>query len=109
MTAGALLNPEAFHNIPDKPAIPSKMSGDIVILVFHEEGEVLSTPGHEVPKSPSLFVSADGLTKAGPRVRYTIDLTTASGVVVLIHPDSDIVQLELNFFTIKNPVLDETK
>ena len=51
MTAGALLNPEAFHNIPDKPAIPFKVSGEIVILVSYEEGEVLSTPGHEVPNS----------------------------------------------------------
>ena len=72
------------------------MSGDIVILVYHKEGEVLSTPGHEVLKSLSSYVLADGLTKAGPCVRYTIDLMTAIGVVVLIHPDSDIVQLNLN-------------
>ena len=85
MTAGALLNPEAFHNIPDKPAFPFKVSGDIVILVYHEEGEVLSTPGHEVLKSLSSYVLADGLTKAGPCVRYAIDLMTAIRVVVLMH------------------------
>ena len=73
------------------------MSGDIVILVYHEEGEVLSTPGHEVLKSLSSYVLADGLTNSGSCVRYTIDLMTAIGGVVMIHPDSDIVQLDLNF------------
>ena len=54
------------------------MSGDIVILVYHKEGEVLS-------KSLSSYVLADGLTKAGPCVRYAIDLMTAIRVVVLMH------------------------
>ena len=45
----------------------------------------------------SSYVLVDGLTKAGPYVRYAIDLMTAIGGVVMIHPDSDIVQLDLNF------------
>ena len=46
---------------------------------------MLSTPGHEVLKSLASYVLADGLTKAGPSVRYAIDLMTAIRVVVLVH------------------------
>ena len=38
MTADALLNPEAFHNIPDKPSFPFQASGEIVMQVYHKEG-----------------------------------------------------------------------
>jgi hypothetical protein len=119
MTADALLNPEAFNNIPDKPSFPFKASGEIVMLVSHKEGDVLSTPGYEVLKSLPSYVLADGLTKVGSCVKYTIDLMTAIGVVVLMHEDSGKVQRDLafirhmekinGFFTFKGPVVEETK
>merc|ERR1712224_888777 len=48
-------------------------------------------------KSLPSYVLADGLSKVGSRVAQTIDLMSAIGTVVVMHPDPKVVQEDLSF------------
>lgn len=97
MTADALLDEVAFRNTPDVPAYPFQASGEIVMLVSHKSGEVVATPGYDVLRSLPSYVLGDGLSKVGSVVTETVDLMSAIGSLVVMHPNSDVVKKDIEF------------
>lgn len=67
------------------------------MLVSHSTGEVKQSCGYEVLQSLPSFVLADGLKTVGSRVVPTIDLMSAIGTIVVMHPDPEVVQRDLAF------------
>ena len=88
---------DAFTRTPDVPKYPFQASGEIVMLVSHSTGEVKQSCGYEVLQSLPSFVLADGLKTVGSRVVPTIDLMSAIGTIVVMHPDPEVVQRDLAF------------
>ena len=96
-TADAYLDEKYFHRLPDKPPSPFKASGQECILVSFSRGKVKSAPGYEVMKQLPSFAQLETGIKAGSEVDYTIDLFTGIGSVILIHPDPEVLQRDIDF------------
>jgi Phosphoribosylglycinamide synthetase, ATP-grasp (A) domain len=96
-TADAILEPEKFANLPDKPPSPFKASGLEVILVSFSKGKVKAMPGYEVMKALPSFLSLETGVKIGSEVDYTIDLMTGIGSVMLMHPDAEVINRDTEF------------
>lgn len=96
-TADAILEPEKFARIPDKPCSPFKASGLEVIMVSFSRGKVKSMPGYEVIKNLPSFLSFETGVKVGSEVDYTIDLNTGIGSVMLMHEDEEVLKKDTEF------------
>ena len=96
-TADAILEPEKFALIPDKPCSPFKASGLEVILVSFSKGKVQAMPGYEVIKHLPSFLSLETGVKVGTEVDYTIDLNTGIGSAMLMHPDEEVIKKDTEF------------
>jgi Phosphoribosylglycinamide synthetase, ATP-grasp (A) domain len=96
-TADAILEPEKFAKLPDKPCSPFKASGLEVIMVSFSRGKVKAMPGYEVMKALPSFLSLETGVKPGTEVDYTIDLMTGIGSVMLMHPDADVIKRDTEF------------
>ena len=68
VTADAILEPEKFARIPDKPCSPFKASGLEVIMVSFSSGKVKAMPGYEVIKCLPSFLSFVTGVKIGSEV-----------------------------------------
>jgi len=97
VTADAILDPEKFALIPDKPCSPFKAGGLEVILVSFSRGKVKTMPGYEVMKALPSFLSLETGVKPGTEVDYTIDLMTGIGSVMLMHPDEEVIKRDTEF------------
>lgn len=95
--ADAILEPEKFARIPDKPCSPFKAGGLEVILVSFSKGKVQAMPGYEVIKCLPSFLSLETGVKIGTEVDYTIDLNTGIGSVMLMHPDEEVIKRDTEF------------
>jgi biotin carboxylase len=99
-TVDAYLESRAFQITPDRPPSPFKAHGQEVILVSFSRGKVKSTPGFEkIQKLPS-FVYLETGVRPGSHVDYTIDLFTGIGSVILMHPDEEVLNRDVE--TIRN-------
>ena len=96
-TADAFLDPKQFAKLPDRPPSPFKASGQEVILVSYSRGKVKSTPGYDVIKALPSFLCLETSIKSGVEVDYTIDLLTGIGSVILMHPDQQVLQRDVDF------------
>lgn len=95
VTVDSFIDKRQFMITPDIPPSPFKASGEEVILVSHSRGVVKSTPGFdEIQKLPS-FVYLETGVKEGTHVDYTVDLFTGIGSVILMHPDSVVVEKDV--------------
>ena len=81
--------------MPDKTPSPFKASGQEVILVSYSRGTVKATPGFEEIKTLPSFVYLETGVKPGSFVDYTVDLFTGIGSVILMHPDQDVLQADV--------------
>lgn len=97
VTADAILEPEKFAKIPDRPCSPFKASGLEVIMVSFSRGRVRSMPGYDVIKALPSFLSFETGVKPGSEVDYTIDLMTGIGSVMLMHPDAEVIKKDTEF------------
>lgn len=96
-TVDCFLDPEAFDKIPDVPCSPFKASGQEVITVSYSAGKVKSTPGWEVIQQLPSFICLETGLKVGSQVDYTVDLITATGSVILMHEDDEVVKRDVDF------------
>lgn len=112
-TADAFLEEKSFNKLPLIPPSPFKASGQEVILVSFSRGKVKSTPGYEVIKQLPSFVYLETGVKPGTEIDYTIDLFTGIGSVILMHPDKEVLQKDIDFIrymeTINGLFIYETK
>jgi biotin carboxylase len=90
-TVDSYLESRAFQITPDRPPSPFKAYGQEVILVSFSCGKVKSTPGFERIKKLPSFVYLETGVRPGSHVDYTIDLFTGIGSVILMHPDEDVL------------------
>lgn len=96
-SADCYVDPKAFARIPDKPPSPFKACGQEVMFVSFSKGKVKSTPGYDVIKNLPSFCSYETGIKAGSEVDYTVDLFTGIGGVILMHPDQEVLQKDIEF------------
>merc|ERR1719253_2513395 len=96
-TAAALLDEEEFNAIPDMPASPLQAHGLEVNLVSYSKGTIKSTPGFEIIKKLPSFVHLSPAVSIGSDVKYTVDLVTCPGSLVLMNHDKEVLQKDLDF------------
>ena len=94
-TADAYLDGKAFSNLPDKPPSPFHAAGREVTLVSYYKGKVQATPGYDEIRQLESFLSMEAPIKPGDKVVQSVDLMTAVGSVVLMHPDPQVVKKDL--------------
>ncbi|KAL7527822.1 hypothetical protein ACHAXR_007267 [Thalassiosira sp. AJA248-18] len=96
-TASAYLDLEEFNKIPDAPPSPLQASGLEVNLVSYSKGKVKSMPGFDVIKKLPSFVYLSPAASVGSEVKYTVDLITSPGCVILMNQDDAVLQKDLAF------------
>jgi len=96
-TVDAYLEPSEFDRLPNTLPSPFKAAGQEVILVSYSSGKVASTPGFEVLKALPSFLSFESSFQKGSDVDYTVDLITCIGSVILMHPDPEVLQRDIDF------------
>merc|ERR1712032_862045 len=106
VTLDGFLDPMSFTNLPDVPPAPFRAAGQEVVLVSYAEGTIKSTPGYERIRQLPSFVSLETGYKVGTKVKRTVDLSTILGIAILIHPDAEILQKDVE--TIRRMELDCT-
>jgi hypothetical protein len=94
-TIYAYLEPENFANLPDRPG-RYLASGQEVILVSYKSGKVRATPGFDLIRSLPSFVSLESSVHPGSMISPSIDLETACGSVILIHPNPIVLQRDID-------------
>ena len=94
-TADAYLDGEAFANLPDKPTSPFFAAGREVSLVLYSEGLVRATPSYDEIRKLDSFVGLEASVRPDSKVVRTIDLITAVGSVILMHPDQRTLDEDL--------------
>jgi len=97
MTADAFLDSTAWLNIPDKPAYPSKSSGQNVMLVSYSEGTVESTPGIDKIRQLPSFVALDTDIEVGDSIQKTTQLCSLLGIVALCNEDAEMLEKDVRF------------
>jgi biotin carboxylase len=93
----AYLDPPAFDKLPSIPPSPFKAAGEEIILVSYGAGTVKSTPGFDVIKCLPSFLCLESSVKPGVQVEYTVDLVTCTGSVILMHPDREVLNRDIEF------------
>ncbi|KAL7527362.1 hypothetical protein ACHAXR_001915, partial [Thalassiosira sp. AJA248-18] len=96
-SASAFLDVEEFNNFPDTPPSPMKASGLEVKLVSYSKGKVKSMPGFDVIKKLPSFVYLSPQADIGKEVKFTVDLITSPGCVILMNEDDAVLQKDLAF------------
>ena len=96
-TADAYLDPFQFQRLPDRPPAPFKSSGDEIILVSYSEGTVKATLGYDMIKKLPSFHCLETNIKVSSKVSHTIDLITGIGSAILMHPDPNVLQKDIDF------------
>merc|ERR1711865_443627 len=97
MTPDAFLDSTAWLNIPDKPAYPSRSSGQNVMLVSYSEGTVESTPGIDKIRQLPSFVALDTDIEVGDSIQKTTQLCSLLGIVVLCNEDAEMLEKDVRF------------
>jgi hypothetical protein len=95
VTVDAYLDKVKFGTIPDIYPSPFKAAGQEVYLVSNGRGIVKDTPGFEVLKDLPSFVYFETGVRKGSSVDFTVDLFSALGCVVLMHPDTSVVEADV--------------
>eukprot|EP00529_Nitzschia_sp_RCC80_P004737 CAMPEP_0113503366 /NCGR_PEP_ID=MMETSP0014_2-20120614/34104_1 /TAXON_ID=2857 /ORGANISM="Nitzschia sp." /LENGTH=911 /DNA_ID=CAMNT_0000398325 /DNA_START=141 /DNA_END=2876 /DNA_ORIENTATION=+ /assembly_acc=CAM_ASM_000159 len=91
----AYLDKAKFSTIPDIYPSPFNAAGQEVYLVSNGRGIVKDTPGFEVLQDLPSFVSLETGVRKGSSVDFTVDLFSALGCVVLMHPDASVVDADI--------------
>jgi hypothetical protein len=94
-TIDAYLDPLRFEKLPDRPG-PYQASGQEVILVSYQSGTVRDAPGYGIIRSLPSFVCLETSIRVGSEVQPSTDLETAAGSVMLMHPDPQVVQRDVD-------------
>jgi hypothetical protein len=94
-TIDAYLDPLRFERLPDRPG-PYQASGQEVILVSYQSGTVRDAPGYGIIRSLPSFVCLETSIRVGSEVQPSTDLETAAGSVILMHPDPQVVQRDVD-------------
>jgi len=95
LTVDSYLDKQKFSTIPSVYPSPFKAAGQEVYLVSKGRGTVRSTPGFEVIKELQSFVYLETGVHPGSSVDFTVDLFSALGCVVLMHPDPKVVNSDI--------------
>jgi biotin carboxylase len=93
----AYLDKTRFSQLPDRPVIPFKASGQELMLVSYSRGTVESTPGFEQIKELPSYVYLETGVQKGSEVDYTTDLFSNVGSVILMHRDEEQLQKDVAF------------
>jgi biotin carboxylase len=88
----AYLDKAKFSTIPNVYPSPFKAAGQEVYLVSNGRGIVKDTPGFEVLKDLPSFVYLETGVRKGSSVDFTVDLFSALGSVILMHPDANVLE-----------------
>eukprot|EP00548_Thalassiothrix_antarctica_P007332 CAMPEP_0194136790 /NCGR_PEP_ID=MMETSP0152-20130528/6778_1 /TAXON_ID=1049557 /ORGANISM="Thalassiothrix antarctica, Strain L6-D1" /LENGTH=959 /DNA_ID=CAMNT_0038833585 /DNA_START=37 /DNA_END=2916 /DNA_ORIENTATION=- len=97
VTVDAYLEPSEFDRLQNIPPSPFKAAGQEVILVSYSSGKVASAPGYEVLRALPSFLCFESGFQKGSEVDYTIDLITCIGSVILMHPNPEVLQRDIDF------------
>lgn len=97
MAAAAYLDEDEFKKIPHAPSSPLKGNGQSFYFVSYSKGKVKSMPGFEVAKRLPSFVWLSPSTSVGKEVKYTVDLITCPGCVVLMNDNKEELEKDINF------------
>jgi hypothetical protein len=95
LTVDSYLDKAKFSTIPSVYPSPFKAAGQEVYLVSKGRGIVRSTPGFEVIKELQSFVYLETGVRPGSSVDFTVDLFSALGCVILMHPDAEVVKNDI--------------
>ena len=96
-TAAAYLDESEFDKVPLLPPSPLKAHGQLVYFVSFSKGKVKSMPGFDVVKMLPSFVWLSPSASIGSDVKYTVDLITCPGSVVLMNDDGDVLKKDIEF------------
>jgi hypothetical protein len=96
-TAVCYLDEAEFHDYPDKPASPLQSHGCDIMLVSYSQGKVKSTPGFDIIQRLPSYVCMAPAAKIGGEVKFTVDLITSPGCVILMHDNKDVLEKDINF------------
>ena len=96
-TAAAYLDEAEFNGFPDKPSSPLQSNGLDLMLVSYSKGKVKSMPGFDVIKKLPSFVCMSPGVKIGSEVKFTVDLITSPGCVLLMNDDNSVLQKDIEF------------
>uniref|UniRef100_A0A7S2SAY9 ATP-grasp domain-containing protein n=1 Tax=Mucochytrium quahogii TaxID=96639 RepID=A0A7S2SAY9_9STRA len=86
----AYTDPVAFDELPVVPT--RKLFGRVVFMVSYESGYINELPGLEMTKSLESYVQMNFSYKTGDFCNVTIDMFTATGIVLLMHESSQQVE-----------------
>lgn len=95
-TAAAYLDEEEFNKIPDMPSSPLQSQGQEVMFVSYSKGKIKSMPAFDIIKKLPSFVCLNQGVSIGSDVTYTVDLITSPGGVLLMNPDKDALQKDID-------------
>jgi hypothetical protein len=96
-TVAAYLDEDEFNGFPDKPPSPLQSNGLEAMLVSYSKGKVKSMPGFEIIQRLPSFVCMSSAVKVGSEVKFTIDLITSPGCIILMNDDNGALQKDLEF------------
>ena len=88
----AYVDAAAFDALPRQPPTPYLTHGAFVCLVAHRAGIVTATPGFDAIRALESFLNLDAMgVVAGRQCSATVDLFSVAGMVVLAHPNAEVV------------------
>lgn len=96
-TVDSYLDLDKFHELPNKMPSPFLAAGEEVDLVSFFAGTVVSTPGFDKIRQLESFVLMASHVVPGTKVAKTIDLVTDIGNIILMHPDRNILEGDVEF------------
>ena len=96
-TAVCYLDEAEFHDYPDKPASPLQSHGCDIMLVSYSQGKVKSTPGFDIIQRLPSYVCMAPAAKVGGEVKFTVDLITSPGCVILMNDNKDVLEKDISF------------
>lgn len=94
-TVDSYLDKAKFSTLPNVYPSPFKAVGQEVYLVSNGRGIVKDTPGFEVLKDLDSFVYLETGVRKGASVDFTVDLFSSLGSVILMHPDSSVLEADV--------------
>lgn len=94
-TVDSYLDKQKYSSIPGVYPSPFKAAGQEIYLVSRGRGKVRSAPGFDVIKHLPSFVYLETGVVPGGSVDFTVDLFTALGSVLLMHPDPKVLEEDI--------------
>lgn len=91
----AAIDPKAFQKLPQSPRAPFAAAGQEVLIVSRQSGRLVRTPGFDVARTLTSFVSLEAFVAAGDMIERTVDVFTQAASIVLVHHDEHVVAADV--------------